>query len=219
MTIEAKSVGPIPGLTGAILAGGQARRMGRINKALLEVGGVPIFDRILAVLASCCERVVVIANQPEPYVARGLAVFPDALPGCGSLGGLYTALETAPTEHVFVCACDMPFVSAPLLRYLARRVEDFDAVVPRDQYGLQPMHAIYSRAPRTRLRERLEKGLLKVEHYLDDIRTHVLAPEEVAAVEPQGLTFLNVNTPDDFAKADASCRDGHAMERIRCASR
>lgn len=194
-------IGTIRGLTGAILAGGQARRMGGINKALLAIGGVPILDRILATLTTCCENVIVIANQPEPYNERHLAVFPDLLSGTGSLGGLYTALEVASTEKVFVCACDMPFVSGNLLRYLFARSSGYDAIVPRDQYGLQPMHAIYSRAPKAMLRSRLQKGLLKVEHFLDSISTRILPPEEVSRAEPLGIAFLNVNDPGDLRRA------------------
>lgn len=208
--------GPFAGLTGAILAGGQARRMGGINKALLEVGGIAILDRILATLGASCERVIVIANRPEPYLERGLTVFPDVLPDTGSLGGIYTALEVASTDRVFVCACDMPFVNGRLLRYLFEQSDGYDAVVPRDRYGLQPMHAIYSRRCRTEARERLEKGLLKVEHYLDSIRSNIVTPEEISRIEPFSLAFMNVNCPDDLARAQIALSDLPDGRRIAC---
>jgi len=211
--------GPIRGLTGAILAGGQARRMGRINKALLEIGGVPILDRILATLTACCESVIVIANQPEPYNERRLAVFPDLMPGTGSLGGLYTALEVASTEKVFVCACDMPFVSESLLRYMSARSGSCDAIVPRDHYGLQPMHAIYSREPRKMLRARLQNGLLKVEHFLDSINARILPPEEVSRADSFGIAFLNVNDPEDLRRAQEFIADEPVKRGAACASR
>lgn len=214
-------IGPIRGLTGAILAGGQARRMGGINKALLEIGGIAILDRILATLTACCEHVIVIATQREPYIERQLAVFPDLLPGTGSLGGLYTALEVASTEKVFVCACDMPFVSGNLLRYLSARSGGYDAIVPRDQYGLQPMHAIYSREPRKLLRARLQKGLLKVEHFLDSISARILLlpPEEVSRADPFGIAFLNVNNPEDLCKAQEFTANEPKKRGAACASR
>lgn len=211
-------IGPIRGLTGAILAGGQARRMGGINKALLEIGGIPILDRILATLIARCERVIVIANQPEPYNERHLAVFPDLLPGMGSLGGLYTALEVASTEKVFVCACDMPFVNGNLLRYLSARSSGCSAIVPRDQYGLQPMHAIYSREPREMLRARLQKGLLKVEHFLDSISAQILPPEEVSRMDPFGTAFLNVNDPEDLRRAQEFIADEPMKRGTACVS-
>ena len=105
----------IEGLTGVVLAGGEARRMGRINKALVTVAGVPVIDHILARLAETCAHVMVIANDPAPYAERGLEVHADVMPHHAALGGLYTALLKARTEHVFVCACDMPFLSAPLI--------------------------------------------------------------------------------------------------------
>lgn len=212
-------IGPIRGLTGAILAGGQARRMGGMNKALLEIGGIAILDRILATLTACCEHVIVISTQREPYHARRLAVFPDRLPGTGSLGGLYTALEVASTEKVFICACDMPFVNGALLRYLSARSGGCDAIVPQDHYGLQPMHAIYSREPRGILRSRLQKGLLKVEHFLDSINTRVLPPEEVLRTEPLGIAFLNVNDPGDLRRAQDFAADQPMNRGTACASK
>ena len=212
-------IGPIRGLTAAILAGGQARRMGGINKALLKIGGIPILDRILATLTACCEHVIVIATRPEPYNERHLAVYPDLLPGMGSLGGLYTALEVASSEKVFVCACDMPFVSENLLRYLSARSNGCDAIVPRDHYGLQPMHAIYSREPRDMLRARLQKGLLKVEHFLDSISARILPPEEVSCADPFGIAFLNINDPEDLRRAQEFIADEPMKRRAACASK
>ena len=69
----------------------------------------------------------------------------DRIGGAGALGGLYTALVEAPTEQVLVIGCDMPFLTAPFLRYLAERGRDADAAIPRDEHGRHPLCASYVR--------------------------------------------------------------------------
>lgn len=207
----------IPDLTGAILAGGQARRMGGINKAQLPVGGVPIIERINATLSRCCEQVIVIANHPESYRERGLTVFPDLIPGAGTLGGLYTALEHASTEYVFVCACDMPFINEKLIRHLVKQLEGHDAAIPRDEYGLQPMHAVYKRSCRSILQKRLESGLLKVEDVLYEVCAVLIEGETLRTLDPRGCAFMNVNRPADLEHAQELANNAEVpnSKRIR----
>ena len=191
----------IPGLTGAVLAGGEARRMGRVNKALVTVGGRPVIDLILDRLNQTCDHVMVIASTPEPYAAWQVPVHPDIMPHHAALGGLYTALSHAPTAHVFVCACDMPFISAPLIRHLAQEMGEADAVVPRDRYGLQPLHALYARRVAPAIRGFLERGDLKMERFIASIDARILPPEDVEPYAAEADIFFNVNTPVDLELA------------------
>lgn len=195
------SIKVIEGLTGVVLAGGEARRMGRINKALVTVGGVPVIDHILARLAETCAHVMVIANDPAPYAERGLEVHGDVMPHHAALGGIYTALLKAPTEHVFVCACDMPFLSAPLIRHLSYALDGHDAAVPRDAYGLQPLHAIYARRIAPVLHPFLLRGELKLEKVIATLDARILPPAEVEPYAAEANIFFNVNTPADLEQA------------------
>lgn len=176
--------------------------MGGLVKGRLEVGGVPILDRILERLGQCCAEIFIVANDPDPYRSWRGPLYADVIPERGSLGGIYTALNFASTEHVFVCACDMPFISVDLIQYLRRRLDHYDAVIPRDAKGLQPMHGLYTRRIVSVLETRLRGDDLKVEHFIDSIDALILGPEEVATVEPLGTAFLNVNTPDDLRHAN-----------------
>ena len=182
--------------------------MGRVNKGLLTVGGEPVIDRVLARLDQTCASVVVVANEPGPYAERGRAVHPDEMPQHGSLGGLYTALLHAPTEHVFVCGCDMPFISTALIRHLAWAVEGRDAAVPRDGYGLQPLHAIYARSLAPRILPFLERGELKIERFIASINARILPPEDIAPYALEADIFFNVNTPADLEEARAHAAPG-----------
>lgn len=207
MTDADRCEGPIAGLTGAVLAGGEARRMGRVNKALVHVGGRPVLDHILDRLRETCAHVMVIANTAQPYAAQAVRVYPDVLPGHGALGGLYSALCHAPTEHVFVCACDMPFISSALIRHLARRIAAADAAVPRDETRLQPLHAVYARRLAPLLRPVLERGDLKIENFIRTLSARVLPFPEVAPFMRAADVFFNVNTPQDLERARSQVGD------------
>jgi molybdopterin-guanine dinucleotide biosynthesis protein A len=179
-------------LTGAILAVGGPRQRAILNTTLAK-DGITILDRLLATLRACCGPIIVIADSPcAPCRARSLSVYPPAPPGQAPLRALYTALMVAPTEHVFVCAVTMPFVDEALIRYLASFAEGTDAVVPRDLHGLQPMHGIYSRQLIPMLDTQLTAGLRNVEDFIEAIDAWVVPPDEVAAIDPTGLAFLDV---------------------------
>ncbi len=186
----------------AILAGGRARRLGGADKSTLLVGGLPIIERQLAALAGLGGEIVVVGGDPGRFAAYGVRPVPDRVPRSGALGGLYTALCEATTPHVLVVACDLPFVSVPVLERLAELAGDAaDAVVPRTADGLQPLCAVYARTLRGRVRRRIDSGHLKVQDLLEAIRVRELGPDEIASIDPAGRSFFNVNTPDDFDQA------------------
>ena len=141
----ARALVPMPSASGIILAGGESRRMGGVNKALLEVGGQRIVERVAAILGRIFEEVIVITNSPEEYDFLGLPMFTDLRPGYGSLGGLYTGLHRCGGAHGFIAACDMPFLVESVIRHLVGLAEGHDVIVPRLRGYLEPLHAIYGR--------------------------------------------------------------------------
>jgi molybdopterin-guanine dinucleotide biosynthesis protein A len=190
--------------TAAILAGGQGRRLGGLDKSALAVGDRSILDRQLAVLGSLTKNLLIVANDEHRYRETGVRVVPDRIPGAGSLGGVYTALVEAPTEQVLVIACDMPFLNAPFLARLAALGAGIDAAVPRDAHGIHPLCASYDRRVAARLRARIEAGTLSVADALDELVVREIGPDELAPFDPDGRLLLNVNTPDDYARARSS---------------
>jgi molybdopterin-guanine dinucleotide biosynthesis protein A len=197
----------ISGLSAAILAGGQARRMGHVNKALVTVGGVPVIDRLIARLAPLCDELIVIAADPEPYAARGLTVHPDIAPGNGALGGMQAALTHARGDKVFVCGCDMPLISPPLIHHLNASIGVHDAAVPRDGYGLQPLHAIYARRIAPLIAPFIVRRALRMEGFIDHLDAVILPPPDVAAYAAEAEIFFNVNTPADLEQARLQARE------------
>lgn len=194
-----------------MLAGGAARRYGGIPKGLLEVGGRRILDRVVdAVQAVTGGPPLLIANAPGAATWRAdLRTIPDARPGFGTLGGIYTALSAGSGPALCV-AWDMPFVPQGLLRALLDRMNKgrYDAVLPESsgRRGLEPLCAVYGAACAAPIERRLEKGDLKAISFHPDVRVGILPLAEVRGFGDPDELFFNVNTPDDLARAEALWR-------------
>jgi molybdopterin-guanine dinucleotide biosynthesis protein A len=217
--------GTLTRVSGIILAGGQSRRMGR-DKALLDFDGVPLIARVLERVQRVCSKVIVVANDVDTYarilseVEGGVPVIRDVYPGKGSLGGIFSGLQAVRDDCVLAVACDLPFLNDALLRYLISLAAQADVIIPRahapigraqnatryDQLavkesGLQATHAIYSKRCLEPMRARLLANDLRIINFFDEVRVRVVEPDEVARFDPQMLSFLNVNTPEDFLRA------------------
>jgi molybdenum cofactor guanylyltransferase len=189
--------------TAAILAGGRARRLAGADKSALVVGGMSILDRQLAVLRSLTPHILIVASNEHRYGDVGVPVVSDRIRGAGSLGGLYTALLDAPTEQLVVMACDMPFLTAPFLSRLAALGAGVDAAMPRDDHGLHPTCAAWARRAAPHLRAQIDSGRLRILDALDGLDVREMDPRELARFDPDGRLLLNVNTPDDYSRANA----------------
>jgi molybdopterin-guanine dinucleotide biosynthesis protein A len=187
-------------LAAGILAGGTARRLGGAQKALLTIGGVPIIERQIAALRPVADPLFIVAPDSGPYAHLGLRVVGDRLAGCGALGGIYTAIVESPHERVVVVACDMPFISPELLRLMAD-ASGADIVVPRSPRGIEPLCAIYTRACAPSIRARLDRGMLEASVMPEGMKVLEIGAETLAAHDPDGLLFVNVNTPHDYERA------------------
>jgi molybdopterin-guanine dinucleotide biosynthesis protein A len=190
----------IPNMTGVLVAGGQSRRMGR-DKRFLELGGQTLLQRALSVLQSLFPEVVVALAEPLPQLkADGYRVVTDLIPGCATLGGLYTGLASASHPRIFAVGCDMPFLNPAVIRSLARIGAQADVVMPELATGLQPMHAVYSKACLPHL-ERLAKAReLKVQGLAEvpGLNVRLVSEKDFLDVDPQLLSFFNINTPADL---------------------
>lgn len=190
----------------AVLAGGRSSRMGT-DKALMPLvaGGPLMIEVVVARLEEAgLDAPLLVTNNPDAYSFLGLATARDDLPGAGPLGGIFTALSRAQQGRVLVVACDMPLLSPPLLRYMAQLPDDSDAVIPRwrDDEGrerVEPLHAIYSRRCLGPLREQIEAGHLKAGDFASRIAARFLSGKEMRSYDPQLRSFLNVNTPEEWA--------------------
>jgi len=193
----------------AIQAGGESRRMGR-NKALMPFAGKPLIQYVADRLAGFADETFVTANPPELYGFLRLPVYPDEIPGRGALGGLLTALRRAQSPLVAVVACDMPFASLALLRRQAQLLidENVDVVTPMTAFGPEPLHAVYRKATCLSVVEAaIASGQWKLSGWLEQVKVHAMLADEWESYDPDGVIFANLNTPDEFLKAEQYARD------------
>lgn len=195
----------MPPIHGAILAGGEARRMGGTPKGLLPVGGIRILDRLVAAFEEALGRLpVLVANAPEAGSWRpGLRVVPDRIPGGGTLAGLHTAVIEAPAPVVAV-AWDMPFVTPRLLTALAHGLESADVVIPASggRRGVEPLCAGYGPAAGPAMAAAIERGDLRAIAFHEAVRVRVIPEADLLDFGDPGRLFFNVNTPEDLVRAN-----------------
>ena len=197
----------MPGVAAAIIAGGPARRLGGVTKSMLEIGGQAVADRQLAVLRPIFSRLLVVANDPDPWRARGVEVVADRVAGAGPLAGIAAALEAAGEVEAVVClAGDLPFLSPALLTALRDRAPGADALAPRPAGRAEPLCARYAVRARAVVDARLAGGRLALHELLAELTTVWLDDAALAALDPEGLSFVNLNTPDDLRRAEEIAR-------------
>ena len=193
-------------VTGVILAGGKSRRMGR-DKALLKIGDIPLIERVSVVLRRIFENVFLVTNDPTLYLDLGFPVYTDTYPNRASLVGIYTALLKADTPHIFCASCDMPFLNESLIRFLVEQRANADWVLPFSNHGREPLHAVYGKNCLPPMGRMILEERMAIMEIFAQIRTKKVTPEEVAVIDPDFLSFLNCNTPEDFEMASKIAKE------------
>lgn len=198
---------------GAILAGGQSRRYGS-PKALAEVDGDRIIDRVVAALRQVTPDLILSANEPDLFADLGLPTYPDEQPDLGALGGIHTALlraHEAGRPGILAVACDMPFPSVPLLRELRHVAFDAPAtpapavVVPESdgRRGIEPLFAAYGVRCLPAIDAAIRDGDRRMIGFHGQVVVARLPLERVASLCDPERTFLNVNTPAERDRAES----------------
>lgn len=189
-------------IAAAILAGGRNSRMGGFNKAFIRINGVPAIKTSIGLLKNIFEEIIIVTNSPDNFKSyrQEAIITEDLIKGAGPLGGIHSAFSVTSKEAVFFVACDMPFLHNALINRLIRRFNSLDceAVVPRINSFIEPLHAIY----RSRLKDSLSYFLRRVSDY--SIRGFLRGENvEYFDLENNSLNrkiFRNLNTPDDLSK-------------------
>ena len=179
------------------------------DKALKPFLGRPLIQRVIERLSPLADELFVTTNRPEDYVFLDLRLVPDLKPERGALGGLYTAIASAAHPLVAVVACDMPFASARLIEAASRLLveEEADVVIAKTEEGYEPLHAVYRRATcLPAIESAIESDQWKVIAWFPQVNVRVLTSEEIRSLDPDGLAYWNVNTPEEFARAEELAR-------------
>jgi molybdopterin-guanine dinucleotide biosynthesis protein A len=171
--------------------------MGGRDKAFLQINGETVFARTLALLQRCFAQVVVVSNTPEKYAGFDVEVTSDELPGLGPLGGIHAGLGRIAVPYAFVTACDMPFLRPEPIRFLVSRLRAQEALVPRWDGDIEPLHAIYAKSLRARIAAAAADGARAIRDFLPRTRVEFVAQSLMEGVAGAEESFRNVNTPED----------------------
>ena len=195
------------------MAGGQSKRLGR-NKAIEPIGQEVLIERVINRLSQVTSETIVVvaddskvADLPLPSWVRTAS---DLYPGSGSLGGIFTGLTFARGRLGVVTACDMPFINIALVRFMVDLISDYDAVVPIVDGRPEPLHAVYSKTCLDAIEQQLGKGLLKIAGFFDLVNVAFVGEEHIRALDPDLLSFFNINTQEDLDKALAM--EAHSLQ-------
>src|SRR5580658_1040511 len=199
-------------IEGFVLAGGRSSRMGR-EKALLDVGGVPLIVRTARLVESVAGSATVV-GQTARIQALGLHAVADDWPGAGPLGGIATALRVSRAPWSLVVACDLPYLTRPWMEYLVSRAlaSDADAVIAMNASGAEPLCAAYRESAEPAIRSAVSQGNLKVRRMLENLRGEVIEPGEWKRFDSDGYLFKNMNSPEDYEEARDRLAKGAAPD-------
>lgn len=189
----------IEDITGVILAGGKSSRFGS-NKAMAQFKGVRLIERVTGLLGSIFRRLIIITNTPLEYSYLKIPLFQDLVKGLGPVGGIYTGLDAIETDWAFFCACDMPFLNKGLVRYISGIKNGYDAVVPKVDWKIEPLHALYSKRCLPALKKLIHDKEYQTIKSFNDINVKFVEEDEIINFDPLLKTFLNVNRQDELEK-------------------
>jgi molybdopterin-guanine dinucleotide biosynthesis protein A len=188
-------------VTGVLLAGGKSRRMGQ-DKAHHEFEGQPLFSKSLHLLRQYFSTVLIAGDRPD-LATHEVPSIPDIYPG-SALGGLYTGLQSAKTNWIFVAPCDMPYPDARILDLILAHKNAADAVVPRTPGGYEPVFALYNKSCLPYMEKMLREGKFRIYDFYQQIEVRYLVWQELPVGWERAL--LNINTPEqlDRLKEDST---------------
>ncbi len=195
-------------MIGAILSGGENTRI-PVLKGFLSIEGRAIIERSIDVLTRVFDRVVISTNMPERYFPLGVPLIGDIRREKGPMTGILSVLAATGADAVFVVACDMPFISEKLIRsmvgkYKAECAEqgtgNCDAMIPVFGGYKEPLFGIYARSAAVPMDSLIRDGRRKLTDVLAGLRVRYIAEQEVRAVDPEGGSFVNINTMEDYER-------------------
>jgi molybdenum cofactor guanylyltransferase len=183
-----------------ILTGGKSSRMGR-SKALLPFANEPLIVHIVRALERKFKQIIVVGAPDQELPVLPAKVVRDEVAYQGPVGGIYYGLRAATGTAAFVTSCDAAFLSLPFISFLQSKILNYDVVAPYWQDRFQPLQAVYRRSVLPLLKEQLERGELRPIFLYDKVRTYKVSEEEIRRFDSEGLSFFNMNAPEDYARA------------------
>ncbi len=192
-----------------ILAGGAGSRLGT-EKSFLKFGSRPLICWTVEKLQRAADEVIIVARNANQAAilrtvvqAQDIVFTCDSVSGFGPVAGLESGMRCAKGSLVFATGCDLPFLNVLVIEKLFELAEGYDAAVPVRQNGMmEPLHAVYDREKMMRACENaLERGERRIQAPLRELRVNRISVDLFRPIDPQLLTFFNINTPEDLEEA------------------
>ena len=184
-------------MTGVILAGGQAKRMGGQDKGLIDLAHKAMIEHVIVILRPQVETIIISANRnPKIYERFGYPVIPDIVGGyVGPLAGMASGMRFAKTPYIVTAPCDSPLIPSDLVERLYTAMERVGAniSVAHDGICIQPAFALLESSLWGSIRAFLEAGDRKVDLWYGGQKTVLVDFSD----KPNA--FLNINTSEDWA--------------------
>lgn len=174
--------------------------MGGSDKALVCVEGQPILERSISVLEKVFKELIIITNDTRTYNYKGIKIVKDEIKDIGPLGGIYTGLCHLSGNAGFFVGCDMPFLHNDII---LRQIDYFnrtpsDALVPRIDGLIEPLHAVYSKVLQEGIASFLKDNKEhSIKEFLKTINVRYFELEDTVL---NRHCFKNINTPLDFKR-------------------
>jgi molybdopterin-guanine dinucleotide biosynthesis protein A len=170
-------------------------------KALLPFDGEPLIVHTVRALQAHFAEVVVVAAPGQELPALPVTLVRDEVAYQGPVGGILYGLQVASHEVCFVTSCDAPFLNLRLVDYFLSLIENYDVVVPFWEERLQPLQAVYRRSVAPLLQEQLQRNELRPIFLYKKVRTYEVLSDAIRRFDPEGLSFRNMNSPEDYQAA------------------
>jgi molybdopterin-guanine dinucleotide biosynthesis protein A len=188
-------------VTGAILIGGDSRRMGR-DKAGIIWDGETLVERVYKRLAPLVDEVLLVARHERLEWALALApngarVITDRVGARGPLAGIHAALEESAFQRVLVVACDMPHIQPPLLEALLDD-DSAEVIVPRTSQGYEPLLAVYDKSCLPVVERILASGPSRIPALYSEVSVSEWDEKQLQQFDPELRSLINVNRPEDL---------------------
>lgn len=187
-----------------ILAGGKSSRMNYINKAFMDVHGMPMIHHMLDKLRDF-DEIIIVTNTPEDYAGLGVRVVTDILPQKGPLSGMHSGLIHAKYEYSFITACDTPFVPKEYVDYCKTIEKGYDAAIPRWGSFFEPTCGMYSKTAIDEIEKAIKAGVRKPVGLFPNLNVHHIKEETLAQFGEIKRMFTNINTLEDLDNANGGC--------------
>ena len=185
-------------ITGIILAGGNSSRMGQ-NKALLNLNGKRIIDYVFETLNSFCDEIIISTNSHDFDFFEAVIV-PDEIKNIGPIGGIYSSLKKSSNNINIIVSCDMPYLSADLLKFLIDSSQDFEIAIPKHNNINEPITGKFMKHTYKYFEDAISKGIHSPPKVIYNTNINEVKISSDLDFYSDKL-FMNINDKNDLSKA------------------